>query len=428
MASRVLRRRTVTAAGVYTATVFGFLTTVVATKVLGGSDYARYATVMATVGFFQLMLDLTVDEALIKYGFRYSATEDWGRLRRLFQLALGFKVVGGALGMAITLALAPLAGFVWSGQRLFWPLVIGAFVPLVRAPEGIGGGALMLRGRYDLRGVGFTVSMALRLAGTGVGALWGVAPAIAGLLAAQVMSSLVVGGAGLAAFRRFPSQPTAPLGDHAREIRAFVVQSTVASSLTSLRGLLGTMLMGAVAPFRQAGYFRNAQAPLTAFGAISSPARLMLLAEQTADYERGDRERVLRLLRRYILGTTTLMAVIVPVGWVLMPWLMQVVYTHEYRVHATDAARLVLLVGALQFVYGWSKTLPVTIGRPGLRVLTHAIEVVVFVPALVVFAYFWGATGGALALLASTIAFCAAWTVLLLRLRHEIATVQPVTP
>lgn len=425
MASHVLRRRTVTAAGVYTATVFGFLTTVVATKVLGVSDYARYAIVMATVGFFQLMLDLTVDEALIKYGFRYSTTEDWGRLRRLFQIALGFKVVGGALGMVVTLVLAPLSSLVWSGQHLFWPLVIGAFVPLVRAPEGIGGGALMLRNRYDLRGLGFTVSMALRLAGTGVGAIWGVVPAMAGLLAAQVVSSAVVGGVGLAAFRRFPTAATEPLGDHARDIRSFVIQSTLASSLTSLRGLLGTMIIGAVAPYRQAGYFRVAQAPLTAFGAISSPARLMLLAEQTFDYERGERARVLRLLRRYILGTAALMAVIVPVGWVLMPWLMQTLYRPQFREHATDAARLVLLVGALQFVYGWSKTLPVTIGRPELRVTTHAIEVAVFVPSVVVFAYFWGATGGALALLASTVAFCAAWTVLLLRLRHEIAHVAP---
>jgi O-antigen/teichoic acid export membrane protein len=423
MASRLLRRRTVTAAGVYTATVLGLATSVVATKVLGGGDYARYATVTATVGFFELLLDLTVDEALIKYGFRYSTSEDWGRLRRLFEIALAIKAGGGALAMLITLVLAPLAGHFWPGQHLFWPLVIGAFFPLVRAPEGIAGGALMLRGRYDLRGGGFAVSMGLRLLGTAVGALWGVTAAMAGMVCAQVVATVVIGGAGVAAFRRFPAHPSVPLAADASDIRRFVFQSTIATSLTSGRGLLGTMLMGAVAPFREAGYFRNAQAPLTAFGAISSPARLMLLAEQTLDYERGDRARVLRLLRRYIVGTTVGMLVLVPVGWVLMPWLMGTVYTHEFRVHATDAARIVLLVGALQFVFGWSKTLPVTIGRPELRIVSHAIEVVVFVPTLVVFASLWGATGGALALLASTVAFCATWAVLLVRLRPQIIAV-----
>jgi O-antigen/teichoic acid export membrane protein len=423
MAQRVLRRRSITAAGLYTATAFGFATSIVATKILGGGDYARYATVMAAVGFFQLLLDLTIDEALIKYGFRYSTAENWGRFRRLFEIALTVKVAGGALGGVLLAALAPLAFLVWPGQHLGWPLLIGAFVPLTQAPENVAGCALILRGRYDIRGIFFAVAMALRLAGTGIGATFGVSGAIAGLLIGQVISTAALGIVGMAAFRRFPAAEPAPLGDDRRDLRNFVVQSTVASSLTSLRAVLGTMLMGAVAPFRQAGYFRNAQAPLTAFGALSSPARLVLLAEQTSDYERGDRARVLRLLRRYIVGTTLAMLVVVPVGWVLMPWLMQVAYTREFRVHATDAARIVLIVGALQLIYGWSKTLPVTVGRPGLRIVTHAVEAAVFVPTLIVLGARWGATGGALALLASTVAFCLVWTWLLARLRHDIRTV-----
>lgn len=416
-------RRSITAAGVYVATALGFATSVVATRVLGPGDYARYATVMAAVGFFQLLMDLTIDEALIKYGFRYSTTEDWGRLRRLFEVALAIKVAGGALGMLGLLVLAPLSSLVWPHQHLFWPLLVGGFVPLAQAAEGVAGGALILRGRYDVRGVFFAISMGLRLAGTGLGAVWGLTPALLGLLAAQVAATAAISAVGLNAFRRFPHRAAVPLGGDGRDVRNFVVQSTVASSLTSARGILGTMLIGVVAPFRQAAYFRNAQAPLTAFGALSAPARLVLLAEQTSDYERGDRARVLRLLKRYIVGTTVGMAVLVPVGWVLMPWLMGIVYGRVYRVHAADAGRLVLLTGALQLIYGWSKTLPVTVGRPGLRIVTHGVEVVVFVPALVVFASLWGATGAAAALLLSTVAFCAVWTVLLARLRHEIRQV-----
>ena len=416
----MLGRRSVTAAGVYTATALGFATSVVATRILGPGDYARYATVMAAVGFFQLLLDLTIDEALVKYGFRYTTTEDWGRLRRLFEVALQVKVSGGVLGMVALLALAPLSGLLWPHEHLVVPLVVGAFVPFAQAAEGIAGVALILRGRYDLRGLFYTVAMGLRLLGTGVGAVWGLTPALLGLLAGQVLSTAAISAAGLAAMRRFPVRPASPLGADGRDVRSFVVQSTVASSLTSARGVLGTMLIGAVAPFRQAAYFRNAQAPLTAFNALSAPARIILLAEQTADYERGDRARVLRLLRRYIAGTTVAMAVLVPVGWLLMPWLMGVVYGPVYRVHAADAGRLVLLTGALQLIYGWSKSLPVTIGRPGLRIVTHAVEVAVFVPALVVFASLWGATGAAGALLVSTVAFCAVWTVLLARLRHDI--------
>ena len=425
MASRLLGRRTVTAAGVYTATVLGFATSVVATHVLGVHGYARYAIVLAAVGFFQLLLDLTIDEALIKYGFRYSTNAEWGRLRRLFEIALRVKLAGGALGMLMIAALAPLSSAIWTQSGLTWPLLVGALIPPAQAAEGVAGAALILRGRYDVRGVFFAVAMGLRLAGTGLGAIWGVTGAIAGLVLAQVLATVGIGALGLVDYRRFPAAARAPLGDDGRDIRSFVIQSTVASSLTSLRAVLGTMLMGAVAPFVQAAYFRNAQAPLTAFGALSSPARLVLLAEQTSDYERGDRERVMRLLKRYIGGTAAAMVVVVPVLWFVMPWFMGTVYGHAYRVHASDAARIVVVVAALQFVFGWTKTLPVTIGRPGLRIVTHGVEALVFLPAMLVFASLWGATGGALALLVSTVAFCLVWSFLLTRLRHEIRRVDP---
>src|SRR3954454_19131691 len=142
-------RRSITAAGVYAATIFGFATSIVATKILGGGDYARYATVMATVGFFQLLLDLTIDEALIKYGFRYSTVGDWGRFRRLFEIGLAVKGAGGALGMLLILALAPLAHLIWPSQHLTGPLLVGAFVPLAQSVEGVAGASLILRGRYD---------------------------------------------------------------------------------------------------------------------------------------------------------------------------------------------------------------------------------------------------------------------------------------
>lgn len=422
MASRALRRRSATAVGVYAATVLGVGTTIVATRILGDA-YKEFAVVFAAVGFFQSLTDLTVDEALIKYGFRYSTTEDWGRLRRLFEVAVTFKIVGAAVALIVIAALAPFAQSIWHGQPgLVAPLLVGAFIPLAQAVEGIGGIALILRDRYHVRAWFYTVSMGARLVGTTIGAYHGVLGAIIGLLAGQVFATACISLVGLRAFREFPVAPRMQLGEERRELRRFVFSSTVASSLTSARALLGTMLIGIVSPLQQAAYFRNAQAPLTAFGAISSPARLMLLAEQTADYERGHRDRVRRMLRRYIGGTTLLMLVAVPVGWLLMPWAMGLAYGHVYRVHATDAGRVILLVGALQLVFGFSKTLPVSVGRPNLRVVSHAIEVAVFVPLLVVFGHYWGATGGALAMLASTAVFCVVWVFMLIGLRDTLAT------
>ena len=97
MRSRVIRRRSATAIGAYVAAILGFLTTVVATRELGLHDYAKFAAVVAACGFFQQLLDLTIEEALVKYGFRYSESESWGRLRRLFELAVACKLLGGVI-------------------------------------------------------------------------------------------------------------------------------------------------------------------------------------------------------------------------------------------------------------------------------------------------------------------------------------------
>ena len=54
---------------------------------------------------------------------------------------------------------------------------------------------------------------------------------------------------------------------------------------------------------------------------------------------------------------------------------------------------------------GWTKSLPVTIGRPRLRIWTHGLEALVAIPLVAVLGAEWGATGAAVAVLASTLVF-----------------------
>ncbi len=414
--SSTLWRRASTFAAVYSAATFGVAATIVATRELGTHDYALYASVFAATGFIQLLMDLTVEEALVKYGFRYSEAEDWGRFRRLFEIALSFKLAGGLLGGAALAAVAPFSHAIW-GRHLALPLLIAALLPVVQAPEGVAAGAIILRGRYDIRAAFLASSMILRLTGVAIGALHGVAGAMIGVVVAQAIATLAVSVGGAKALRRFPRVAAQPLGDDRVDFRRFVVSSTFGSSLVSARSTLGTALIGVVAPIAEAGYFRNAQAPATGFLALSAPARLVLLTEQTRDFERGRLDLMYAMLRRYVLVTTGLMLVVVPVAWFLMPFLMGLAYGSDFRLHATNAARLVLIAAALQLIFGWSKSLPVSIGRPNLRILAHGLEVAVFVPLMLVFGALWGATGAAGAMIASTVAFCALWVVLLLRLR-----------
>jgi O-antigen/teichoic acid export membrane protein len=415
MASRVLRRRSAAAAWIYAAVAFGILGTIIAARSLGLEGFGVFATALAAVGFFQTLLDLTVEESLTKYGFRYVATEDWGRLRRLFRQMLLLKLVGGALATGLLVALAPAADAIFDEDGVGAALLAAALLPLVQSAENVGSTTLLLHSRYDLRGAYQAVSGLLRLLAVAVGAQYGVTETLAAMVVAQCVSTAGVSAVGFFALRRFPRAPARTLGEDVPGIRSFVIQSSIATGVISLRTTLVSVILGVVAGATQVGLFRIAQTPQTGLAAASSPARLVLLTEQTRDWERGRRVGVLDGIRRYTLGAAALMVVAVPVFLVAMPWLVEVVFGAEYE-GAVDAARIVLLAAAIQFAIGWTKSLPVTIGRPQLRIVTHGIETLVAVPLVAVLGAEWGATGAAVAVLASTVAFAVAWAAALARL------------
>jgi O-antigen/teichoic acid export membrane protein len=373
--------------------------------------------VIGAVAFFSLLLELTSDEALVKYGFRYAAREDWGRFHRLVRLTFSFELVAALVAGALVAALAPLAGSIFNGGgNLQTPLLIGAALPALEAIEAMGAAALILRGRYDIRGLLLAFSMSLRLAGLAVGAPHGVTAAVLGVLAAQAVTTAVVGGIGFAALKRFPVAAPTPLGEDRRAIVKFVVQSSLDTGLVSLRTWIAPLTLGIVRNTVDVGLFKGAQAPQTGFAALSAPVRMILLTEQTRDWENDRPERVFAGLRRYLIGSALLMAAVLPLLEWQMPALVRLFLGHDY-LPATDAARLIVGAAGLQLVFGWTKSFPVTIGRPGLRVVAHAIETAVLLPLIVVFGSLWGVTGAAIAVVVATATHAAVWSVLLVRLR-----------
>ncbi len=415
MRSRVLQRRAATAGGIYGSAVLGILATVVAAREMSTDEFPRFALVFAITGLLQMFLDLTANEVVVKYGNRYAAQGDWGRFRRLFDIGLRIKLAGGVLSAAAVIVAAVAAPWIWNPSGLRAPLLIAACVPLLQAPEGMAEAVLLVRNRYDVRGGLLLWSMALRLAAVAAAGSFGVTAAFAAIVVAQLVATGTALGVGLVIFRRWPRAAPVALGDDAPAIRNFAVQSTVASGLSSLRTLLPTVLVGVVGKPPEVGRFRIAQAPQTAFASLSAPARLVLLAEQTRDIEHGRADRAWRLLRRYIEATIVLAGVAVPVLWIAMPTLVRVVYGKRYESAATPA-RLILLAAAIQLVFGWTKSFPVSIGKPGLRTAGQVVELAILIPLVLVLGARYGASGAAGALVASSGALGLFWVAGLIRL------------
>src|SRR4051812_38745857 len=152
MRSRTLWRRAAAAGGVYGAAALGFAATLVAARVLSKDDFAEYAIVIATVGLLQLVFDVTADEAAVKFGYGYEQRGDWGRFRRLFDVMLGVKACGGAVGTVAVVVAAVFAEDIYGKSGLTAPMLVAALIPLLQAPEGMAGAMLLVRQRYDVRG------------------------------------------------------------------------------------------------------------------------------------------------------------------------------------------------------------------------------------------------------------------------------------
>ena len=416
MRSRLLWRRSAAAAGTYASAALGFAATVVALHVFPTKTFGLYALVLAMTAFVQSLLDLTVEEALVKFGFRYTTREDWGRLRRLFESAIAFKLAGGVLATLLLLAIAPFADTLLHQDGLTTPLLIGAFIPLAQCTENVGGVAIVLRGRYDIRAFFLFVSMALRFTAIAVFASHGLNETIAAMVVAQVIATTAISAAGWAAFHRFPQHAAVSLADDRRDILSFVGQSTGATAVISMTAPLSLLVLGRVSTTTEVAYFRAAMSPQQAFAVVSAPARLILLTEQTRDWERGTRDAVFAGIQRYMLGMAALVVIILPPLLVWTPELAKLLFSAK-NVGAVDATRIVIVAGALRMVYGWTKSFPVSIGRPALRIWTHGAELLVLIPLVAALGREWGATGAATAVLVSSVVFCVYWTILFLRIK-----------
>src|SRR4051812_12265007 len=413
---RVLVRRSATALGIYLSVALGFLATVVAARKFDSSDaFGLYTIVITATAFFQSLLDVTVEEAVVKYGFRYIARDDWGRLQTLVRRVLGVKVLGGLLGAVGLLILAPFSETLFGQAGLETALFVAAGIPLAQSLEGLAGSMLFLRGRYDIRSWFLVWSMALRLLALWFGAPHGLLTAVAAVLAAQVLATASIAVVGIVAFRRFPPTAPAALGDDRRDIIRFVLQSSAATGVISTRTFLTPLLLGIVTSPTQVAYFRVAQAPQSGFQALSAPARMVLLTEQTRDWEHGRRSVVMRGIRRYTLAALGLAIVVAPPLIVFIPTLIRHINGPEY-LGASNAARLFVLTAAVQLVVGWTKSFPVSIGRPELRVRTHGLETLIVLPLIVAFGALWGATGAAGAVLVGMCAFAVFWLLLVARM------------
>ena len=220
MRKRLLWRRSATALGIYGSTALGILGSIILLRILGPTSAGRFSLAVGTAAFFQLLLELTGDEALVKYGFDYAAQEDWGRFHRLVRLTFTLEGAASLVATLIIVLLAPFADSLFNTTGMLVPMLLAAALPPLQALESMGAAVLILRSRYDIRGALLTLSIGLRLIAIVIAAPHGVSATVGAIVVAQLLTSICVVGVGFVAVRRFPRvSPTELGGDRAPVLR-----------------------------------------------------------------------------------------------------------------------------------------------------------------------------------------------------------------
>ena len=198
----------------------------------------------------------------------------------------------GALLAAVALAiLAPFADALFNADGLRTPFLLAALLPIVVHPRGAGRRRARAHRplRRPRRATRSSRSCCARSASWSA-SRYGVTEAVLGLVIGQIAGSVAVGRAAITVFRRFPAAAPEPLGEDRQRDRP--VRDPLQRRLGHRLAADGDRRRSCSARSRsraQVGYFRAGQAPLTGLTALTAPARLILITEQTRDWESGRR-------------------------------------------------------------------------------------------------------------------------------------------
>jgi O-antigen/teichoic acid export membrane protein len=369
----------------WAATGITMLATLLAARSLGPSTYGSLVLALSLATLVGMLLDLTLDEAVVHLGFRSLTRRRLGDLRVLLRTALHIDIgFGIAVFAIIAVAAAPLSAL--AGGEVDPGLVRLAGLGVLAATlDGTTTGVLLLAERPELRAWTLLVTSVLRIAGVLLALEVDTAEAVliafaAATAAGGLFQAAVAWHVGWRHWRS--AAPTGRQSLWARALLAFGFHTSVTTTVTGANKWLVPVLLGALTGPATVGIFAVAYVPVVLVNAATGPLRLSMFPEHV----KLAATRRMELLYQSILGYTRIGlaagSAFAVVGWFLLPWLVPTLFGSAYESAVTPGR--VLLVGAVaQLAYGWAKTFPAAVGRPAIRTMVSLFEIALTVALLI---------------------------------------------
>lgn len=284
--------------------VFGFITALVLSRLLGPVGFGAYSFALAWAMLLSVPALLGLPQLLIREIATYRVRRDWSRARRLIRRAN--QVVLAASLTVCFIAAVTFWAIDWPHPPLFEPTLVGlTFVPVfamvtVRQSVMLGFGKVLLgRAPEALAAPVLTIGLVLvlaRLLSGGLSAAW----AMAAFVAAAGIAALV----GLYLLHRTLPKELARADpvDDTRTWFAAALPLLLAAGVTAVNTQAGAILTGSIAGSHEAGIYSAASrvaAFLPFLLAASFPPLMPTIAEL---HERGETTKLQRLVLRVARG------------------------------------------------------------------------------------------------------------------------------
>ncbi|MBN1287333.1 MAG: oligosaccharide flippase family protein [Anaerolineae bacterium] len=397
--SRFLRDSSVMFTGDMASTALSLLASIIIGRTLGDDNYGLVAIAITAVETVVQFMDVRTMEGLIKFMGEALALERPRDAVTYFYVALGIDALLMVITLVVVRLVAPLLVAASEYAGLLQPLaLIYLFTVPFNMLESTFSAVLIIYQMYRL----YTVKVILRgvvlvfclglLAGQGMAALaWGYVVA-----AAFDFGVAVIMAVGLMMRRLGPAN----LRGHGyreatRRFIPFAFHTSLMASLKAVGTNIDVLLLGALRPPAEAGFFKIARNAANLMGLPVAPMGTVIYPAINEAWAKDDLPRVKYLIRQFMQYSAAISVTLALGLIVAADFLVDITYGPDYAPVA-NIIRLLAVGVVIGNIARWMRPTVMAAGKPQLVSLSGVVGLVVQILAAPLLVWQFGALGSAL--------------------------------
>ena len=416
--SRIFRDSSVLLVGNWVSTGLSIVGSIVLARLLEPTGYGQVILATTIVSTIIQFLDIRTAEGLIHFVGQALARGEPREAVSYFYVGLSVDVLLMLATLVLAVFVAPLAAGAYPDGELLRELVsiYVLTIPFVTL-EGTFQAVLNIFKRFTLLAAGSLLFSLMQLVILVLAARSGVVAVMWGYVIASALSLVMWIAFGLPLLVRnirAMGGSLRPQGYRSalRSFLPFAFYTSVTASIKAVTANVDMLVLGALRPVADVGYFRIARSAASLITMPTSQVSVVIYPELNEAWARGQLARARDLIKRYSLVTLVASSAALLFYVFAAEWLVRLFYGQDYFEAAPLIARLIVLLGVgivLESVFRWVRPATMAQGKPQLTTFYSTAQIVLRLVLLVPLVYLFGAIGAAL-----TYDLAVIWTVLLI--------------